>query len=284
MAISSDSNWSHWAFLKQKPTDILANICAINEICEQDGVPKVVITIRHRLTLRTKGLVFFEPKESFPSKQHRELTAEALRSGALSLQEFLFGFKQSREERCAMLRETMEYLRDAQVSAKPWPTLFSKQPLRVLSIENAISSSCSPKHHISHTVSPIIHLRKVLDSARTETTVELGQINHGQMLGQSLLHRFWNLGNQDDLHEAVSVFTDALMLSVANTNQVKLRLEISLDFSLALFVRYKLFQQAEDLGKLKSILKIQEKVLQLPACSWVWQVQPALPQVLTPPP
>ncbi|KJA23883.1 hypothetical protein HYPSUDRAFT_65988 [Hypholoma sublateritium FD-334 SS-4] len=251
VAISNSRNWASCASLNRSASEILDDICSANDICEQNG------------------LVYFEPKESFLSTEESTFVVQALKYRNGFLQEFLFGSKQSCEERCTMLTELMHFLqedRSFQVPTGSRPTLLDGHPFRTVNIDFALP--CSPEQRqLFDPALQIANLRNYQNFAQVFVQPNIAKAVYNARLGQSLLRRFWDRDHEDDLHEAIFFFTNALALTPAHSHR---QLEIYLDISLALFFRYQLFEQSDDLAMLLSVLQLQKDALESSSCSWIW--------------
>ncbi len=281
VAISSERNWATCISFDRNASEILDDICAANDICEQDGEFRASTEVKYLLMLDYKGLVYFEPKESFPLAEELSLAVEALKSKDGYLQEFLFGIKQSREERCNMVTElttTLQERHSPGISSGSRPMLLSGHPLRILNIDFVLPCSLDQRQFFDPAL-PIGDLHKFQNLARISSKPNIAKAVHNARLGQSLLRRFWDFGNEDDLHEAIFFFTNALAPTPAHSYR---RLEIYLDISQALFFRYQLFQRPEDFQMLLTSLQLQNDALESSLFSWVWEGIDSL-QLLSPP-
>ncbi len=156
--------------------------------------------------------------------------------------------------------------------------LLSGHPFRILNLDFILA--CSPEQRqFFDPALPISGLRKFQNSARISSEPNIAKLSITRGWGQSLLRRFWDFGNEDDLHEAIFCFTNALAPTPAHSYR---RLEIYLDISQALFFRYQLFQRPEDLEMLLSSLQVQKDALESSLFSWVWEGIDSL-QLLSPP-
>ncbi len=175
------------------------------------------------------------------------------------------------------LMRTLQEDRIPQITTGSRPTALRGHPLRILNIDFILPCSPEQRKFFDPTL-PIADLRKYWSSTQASSELNIANAVHSSRLGQSLLRRFWNLGHEDDLHEAIFFLANSLAIPPAHSHQ---KLEIYLDLSLALFFSYQLFQQAGDLEMLLSVLQQQKDALRSSSCSWIWEgihsLNPLLP-------
>lgn len=213
------------------------------------------------------GLVCFEPKEQFLPEEDQRLVAKTLMSNDNSLKAYLFDSNQLPTERYAMLTALIEALSKAPhlpVLPHSRPMLLEGHPFRPMGLDDAICILQIPQQK---TPSPSI--RELRDNLESSSHLEPSVAAHiSQRLGESLLRRFWNLLHEDDLHEAIWALSDALAAIPTTSYR---RLEIYLTLGTALFFRYQLLHQQEDLHMLLSVLKQQKECIEFPLFSMIWK-------------